>query len=64
MFGQYTPRHGVYTIMDPRHDPGQPHHRIISARSEESVSGETITGGELGTANWGQAQSELGTGTK
>ena len=47
MSGQYTPRHGVYTVIDPRHDPGQPHHRIISARSEESLSGETITIAEV-----------------
>ncbi|MEZ6130045.1 MAG: sulfatase-like hydrolase/transferase [Planctomycetaceae bacterium] len=47
MSGQYTPRHGVYTVIDPRHDPGQPHHRIISARSEESLSGETVTIAEV-----------------
>ena len=47
MSGQYTPRHGVYTVIDPRHDPGQPHHRILSARSEEALSGETITIAEL-----------------
>lgn len=47
MSGQYTPRHGVYTVIDPRHDPGQPHHRIISARSAESLSGETITIAEV-----------------
>ena len=45
--GQYTPRHGVYTVIDPGHDPGQPHHRIISARSEESLSGETVTIAEV-----------------
>ena len=47
MSGQYTPRHGVYTVIDPRHDPGQPHHRIISARSAESLSGETVTIAEV-----------------
>ena len=47
MSGQYTPRHGVYTVIDPRHDPGQSHHRIISARSEESLSGETVTIAEV-----------------
>jgi arylsulfatase A len=47
MSGQFTPRHGVYTVIDPRHNPGQPHHRIISARSEESLSGETITIAEV-----------------
>ena len=24
MSGQYTPRHGVFTVIDPWHDPGQP----------------------------------------
>ncbi|MGE0759249.1 MAG: sulfatase-like hydrolase/transferase, partial [Pirellulaceae bacterium] len=47
MSGQYTPRHGVYTVIDPRHDPGQPHHRIISARSAESLTGESITIAEV-----------------
>ena len=23
-------RHGVFTVVDPRHDPGQPSHRIMS----------------------------------
>ena len=26
--GQYPPRHGVYTVVDERHAPGSPHHRI------------------------------------
>jgi arylsulfatase A-like enzyme len=47
MSGQYTPRHGVYTVIDPRHDPGQSHHRIMSARSNESLSGETVTIAEV-----------------
>lgn len=47
MSGQYTPRHGVYTVIDPRHDPGQPHHRIMSARSNEALSGETVTIAEV-----------------
>ena len=24
MSGQYTPRHGIYTVVDPRHPPGSP----------------------------------------
>lgn len=47
MSGQYTPRHGVYTVIDPRHEPGQPHHRILSAPSKESLSGDCITIAEL-----------------
>lgn len=41
--GLYTPHHGVYTVIDPRHDPGMPHHKIISAESERQLSDETIT---------------------
>jgi arylsulfatase A-like enzyme len=45
--GQYTPRHGVYTVVDPRHDPGQPHHPILSATSNEALSSDVITIAEL-----------------
>ena len=41
--GQYPPRHGVYTVVDSRHDPGQPHHRIISAISRESLDARVVT---------------------
>ena len=41
--GQYTPRHGVYTVVDERHSPGKPNHRIIAADSKESMSGDVIT---------------------
>jgi arylsulfatase A len=37
MSGQYTPRHGVFTVIDPRHDPGQPHHKVISAKKQRST---------------------------
>lgn len=47
MSGQYTPRHGVFTVIDPRHDPGQPHHKVISAKSNEALSGDVVTIAEL-----------------
>lgn len=47
MSGQYTPRHGVYTVIDPRHDPGQPNHRIVASPSEASLRGDVITIAEL-----------------
>ena len=47
MSGQYTPRHGVYTVVDPRHDPGQPHHRILSTASSESLDSNVVTIAEL-----------------
>lgn len=47
MSGQYTPRHGVFTVIDPRHDPGQPHHKVLSARSNEALSGDVVTVAEL-----------------
>ncbi len=48
MSGQYTPRHGVYTVInDPRHDPGLPHHKVISAKSNEALGGDVITIAEV-----------------
>lgn len=45
--GQYTPRHGVYTVIDPRHDPGQPTHKVLAADSRESLAGEVVTIAEV-----------------
>lgn len=47
MSGQYTPRHGVFTVIDPRHDPGQPHHKVISAKSNQALNGDVVTIAEL-----------------
>ena len=41
--GQYPPRHGVYTVVDDRHSPGSPHHKILSAPSREALPTESIT---------------------
>jgi arylsulfatase A-like enzyme len=47
MTGQYPPRHGIYTVVDERHSPGQPNHKIISATSKSSLDGEAITIAEV-----------------
>lgn len=41
--GQYTPRHGVYTVVDDRHSPGQAHHKILAAESKASMATEVVT---------------------
>lgn len=41
--GQYSPRHGVYTVVDARHAPGSPHHKILSAESRDSLRDESLT---------------------
>ena len=41
--GQYTPRHGVYTVVDERHKPGLPHHKILAAQSNAAMSGDVVT---------------------
>jgi len=42
--GQYTPRHGVYTVVDDSHTPGLPHHRVMASpsRAELDTDAETI----------------------
>ncbi len=41
--GQYPPRHGVYTVVDNRHAPGSPHHKIMAAESREALPTECVT---------------------
>ncbi len=43
MTGLYPPRHGVYTVVDARHNPGQPNHKIIAADSKAELAGEFVT---------------------
>lgn len=43
MTGQYTPRHEVYTVVDERHSPGQPHHKIIAASSKPELDSNATT---------------------
>jgi len=41
--GQYPPRHGVFTVVDERHQPGSAHHRIIATTSRDSLPAESLT---------------------
>lgn len=41
--GQYPPRHGVFTVVDERHTPGSPHHKILAAESREALPTERVT---------------------
>lgn len=41
--GQYPPRHGVYTVVDERHSPGSPQHKILSAESREALPEASVT---------------------
>ena len=43
MTGQYAPRHGVYTVVDDRHRPGRPHHRILAAESNAELDTKAHT---------------------
>lgn len=41
--GQYTPRHGVYNVVDPRHAPGLPHHKILATETRPDLPDGTVT---------------------
>ena len=41
--GHYPPRHGVFTVVDDRHKPGSPHHKIIAAQSRDALPTECVT---------------------
>ncbi|QOV91235.1 sulfatase [Humisphaera borealis] len=43
MSGQYTPRHGIYTVVDPRQPPGSPWHKLQAADSKADLATETVT---------------------
>ncbi|MBL8829286.1 MAG: sulfatase [Planctomycetaceae bacterium] len=43
MSGQFTPRHGIYTVVDPRQPAGSPWHKIIGSHSESDLSTENVT---------------------
>jgi len=47
MTGQYTPRHGVYTVVDERHAAGAPHHKILASNSRAELKTEAVTIAEL-----------------
>lgn len=41
--GQYPPRHGVFTVVDARHTPGSPHHKVLAVQSREALPTESVT---------------------
>ncbi|MFM7034313.1 MAG: sulfatase [Planctomycetia bacterium] len=43
MSGQVTPRHGVYTVVDPRQPPGSPWHKLRAADSNAELSTDLVT---------------------
>jgi len=43
MSGQYPSRHGVYTVVDERHLPGSPHHKVLATESRAELPTESIT---------------------
>ena len=47
MTGQYTPRHEVYTVVDERHSPGQPNHKIMASPSKPELDSGAVTFAEL-----------------
>lgn len=47
MSGQYTPRHGIYTVVDPRQPPGSPWHKLQAAESKSDLDTNIVTIAEL-----------------
>jgi arylsulfatase A-like enzyme len=43
MSGQVTPRHGIYTVVDPRQPPGSPWHKLTAADSRSELATEVVT---------------------
>jgi len=43
MSGQVTPRHGIYTVVDPRQPPGSPWHKLRAADSRSELATEVVT---------------------
>jgi len=43
MSGQWTPRHGIYTVVDPRQPPGSPWHKLLAAAGESELATEVVT---------------------
>jgi len=43
MSGQYTPRHGIYTVVDPRQPAGSPWHKLTAATSESDLAAGVVT---------------------
>jgi arylsulfatase A-like enzyme len=43
MSGQVTPRHGVYTVVDPRQPRGAPWHKLMAADSKAELATDIVT---------------------
>ena len=43
MSGQYTPRHGIYTVVDPRQPVGSPWHKLMAAESKSELATDVVT---------------------
>jgi arylsulfatase A-like enzyme len=43
MSGLYTPRHGIYTVVDPRQSPGSPWQKLQAAHSNSDLATEVVT---------------------
>ena len=43
MSGQYTPRHGIYTVVDPRQPPGSAWHKLMAAESKSDLDTNVVT---------------------
>lgn len=43
MSGQYTPRHGIYTVVDPRQPAGSAWHPLLAAESQSELDTNIVT---------------------
>lgn len=43
MSGQYTPRHGIYTVVVPRQPPGSAWHKLLAAESKSDLDTNIVT---------------------
>ncbi|MFM7056708.1 MAG: sulfatase [Planctomycetota bacterium] len=43
MSGQYTPRHGIYTVVDPRQPNGSPWHQMLGSESRSELDTGVVT---------------------
>ena len=43
MSGQYTPRHGIYTVVDPRQPAGSPWQKMMAAPSKSDLDPRVVT---------------------
>ena len=57
--GQYTPRHGVYTVVDERYAPGQPTMRVMSTKGNDELPAGTKTVADVLKSN-GYATALIG----